>query len=57
MTDLVCKAPDMLPDIRKHKAAAITADLLKVKFPCLNERSPEGFSPDKFINRGTEKGN
>jgi hypothetical protein len=57
MTDLVCKAPDMLPDIRKHKAATITANVLKVKFPCLNERSPEGVSPDKFINRGAAQGN
>jgi hypothetical protein len=57
MTDLVCKALEMFPDIRKHKAAAITADVLKVKYPCQNERAPEGFSPDKFINRGAEKGN
>ena len=57
MTDLVCKALDMFPDIRKHKAAAITADVLKVKYPCQNERAPEGFSPDKFIDRGPEKSN
>lgn len=57
MTDFVCKALDMFPDIRKHKAAAITADVLKVKYPCQNERAPDGFSPDRFINRGAEKGN
>jgi hypothetical protein len=29
MTDLVCKALDMFPDIRKHEAAAISADVLR----------------------------
>jgi hypothetical protein len=47
MTDLVCKALEMFPDIRKHKAAAITADVLKVKYPCRNERPPEGLPPEK----------
>jgi Rap1a immunity proteins len=49
MTDLVCKALEMFPDIRKHKAAAITADVLKVKFPCTNERP--------FIDRDAKKAN
>ncbi len=51
LTDLVCKALEVLPDARKHRAAAFTADVLKVKYPCKDERPPEGFSPEKFINR------
>lgn len=47
MTALVCKALELFPDVRKHKAAAITADALKVKWPCKDERAQDGFSPVK----------
>ena len=51
MTEFVCKALEVLPDVRKHKAAAITADVLKVKYPCGNEQPPQGFKPNSFVNR------
>jgi hypothetical protein len=51
MVQFVCKSLEVLPDARKHRAAVLTADVLKVKYPCKDERPPEGFSPEKFINR------
>jgi hypothetical protein len=51
MTEFVCNALEMLPDARRHKAAALTADVLKVKYPCGNEGPPHGFKPEDFVNR------
>ena len=51
MTEFVCKALEVLPEARKHKAAALTADALKVKYPCGNEQPPKGFKPEDFVGR------
>ena len=51
MVEFVCKALEVLPEVRKHKAAAITADVLKVKYPCMAERPPEMFKPENFTPR------
>ena len=51
MAEFVCKSLELLPEARKHKAAALVADVLKVKYPCGIEAPPALIGPEDFINR------